>query len=860
MKKYIGFLTLIALAALLLTACFGTNNGGDANAPKKTAYNKIIVEQGANADVSALESLLSDRSGLYVFASDDSVTDTSGEIVVGATNRQISTTAKQKLDAEVKKVTPLHETDSGVGYAIYADGGDVACVASNAALLKKALTALTAKLTESDEALADGYTDIFTVSLHEYKRSVESENDEQKYKKIAEALGEETADALRRLNALFDEKLYLWLANLYDPGRLGENGEYISGGFYYSNSARDNYGYLPDIESTWQAISLLKASGMLEAYNNNAGLALPESMKQTIVAFIHSCQSSETGYYYQPQWGSNVSDSREGRDVGWAVNILAEFGEQPLYDTPTGVKGTLGSATSRLSTSTTVAVSSVMPTASETGFSAHLKNKDTLFAYLDGLDWADPTPGSTDGSSYGTTGGVIASVVTQIKAAGLGDAIIEYLDEKQEEVQENLRDAGMEPNGLWDPIVSYDGVNGLMKIVHVYTTCGAEIKYPTEAIESILAIIRMQGADCDGNDVKNVVLIYNPWTTMSSIIINLRQYGNGAEAERQLKYVRDHSAELISISIEKLAKFEKPDGSYGLNVGAVPHTLYGNNVAVIGSIEGDVNGALCATNGATLAIYKTLEVKDFIGEAKVPIYHDSDFDIFLNELGYLTTIDKQPPVYSSSVYDFEDYDAGTAADGLGGIQAVKLEGTVLEVAESPKGAGNVLMFEKDSTPTGDSFTLPMTQVSPSSNCSTLSFRMYLDEVKVATYLFQIKLNLCYNLSLKKIGNEIFLGDIPNDSAGVSVGFNSFGFKIELKRWYDIRIEYYALEENSVITKVYVDDALIAISTNHMFTDRGKNPYLKSSQAIFYSDGTSDLRAYFDDITAELIYKEFDEEE
>ena len=65
MKKYIGFLTLIASAALLLTACFGTNNGGDANAPKKTAYNKIIVEWGANADVSALESLLSDRSGLY---------------------------------------------------------------------------------------------------------------------------------------------------------------------------------------------------------------------------------------------------------------------------------------------------------------------------------------------------------------------------------------------------------------------------------------------------------------------------------------------------------------------------------------------------------------------------------------------------------------------------------------------------------------------------------------------------------------------------------------------------------------------------------------------------------------------------
>ena len=54
-------------------------------------------------------------------------------------------------------------------------------------------------------------------------------------------------EAVRDFYANFfdPEKLIRWWAGLYDPE---------IGGFYYSNSARDNAGFLPDMESTYQIL------------------------------------------------------------------------------------------------------------------------------------------------------------------------------------------------------------------------------------------------------------------------------------------------------------------------------------------------------------------------------------------------------------------------------------------------------------------------------------------------------------------------------------------------------------------------------------------------------------------------------
>ena len=67
--------------------------------------------------------------------------------------------------------------------------------------------------------------------------------------------GKEFVAAMKEHNDIYKDQLYLWLASLYDKE---------TGGFYYSITGRDNEPFRPDIESTYQAVSLILGSGLLE--------------------------------------------------------------------------------------------------------------------------------------------------------------------------------------------------------------------------------------------------------------------------------------------------------------------------------------------------------------------------------------------------------------------------------------------------------------------------------------------------------------------------------------------------------------------------------------------------------------------
>ena len=73
------------------------------------------------------------------------------------------------------------------------------------------------------------------------------------WKELEQIAPPEVVDALKNLNAFYDgSKIADWMANLYDPE---------VGGFYYSNSARDTEGFLPDLESTVQLLRWTEANG-----------------------------------------------------------------------------------------------------------------------------------------------------------------------------------------------------------------------------------------------------------------------------------------------------------------------------------------------------------------------------------------------------------------------------------------------------------------------------------------------------------------------------------------------------------------------------------------------------------------------
>ena len=92
--------------------------------------------------------------------------------------------------------------------------------------------------------------------------------------------GKEFVAAMKDLYTIYDQREVTWLANLFD---------YEIGGFYYSNSARDNaqvesrgkmFDLLPDMESTLQATGFLISSGMIESYDE-----IPDWLREKLVEF-----------------------------------------------------------------------------------------------------------------------------------------------------------------------------------------------------------------------------------------------------------------------------------------------------------------------------------------------------------------------------------------------------------------------------------------------------------------------------------------------------------------------------------------------------------------------------------------------
>ena len=62
---------------------------------------------------------------------------------------------------------------------------------------------------------------------------------EEKFAIVENTLGKAARKALEELYSLFDERVYLWVAELYDP---------CEGGFYYATSARYLWYFFDSVE------------------------------------------------------------------------------------------------------------------------------------------------------------------------------------------------------------------------------------------------------------------------------------------------------------------------------------------------------------------------------------------------------------------------------------------------------------------------------------------------------------------------------------------------------------------------------------------------------------------------------------
>lgn len=358
------------------------------------------------------------------------------------------------------------------------------------------------------------------------------------YDKIKTTHDKETYEAFCELQSLYTDGIYKWYASLWEPK---------IGGFYYSISARDNDGFLPDIESTAQLLGYVEELGLVPNL-----IDLPDGMKKKLIAFLQGLQDKDDGYFYHPQWGKNVNESRKARDMSNAINTLKKLGSSPLYPT----------ALDRIAKASAEKTAN----AEESTIPAFLRSADALKEYLESF--------KINENSY-LAGHKTTSISAQIKAAGLSDVCGEFLDSTQHE------------NGLWENELTYRASNGLMKISCAYTTLGRPFPNLQKAFDSAI--------DVAAGDIPVTALVdvFNPPFTLLNLLENMKLTGDDENYKKAKSRLRERGAELLRATKKKVEVFAKPDGSFSYLPKASSSTSQGCK-ASLGVDEGDVNATSLA--------------------------------------------------------------------------------------------------------------------------------------------------------------------------------------------------------------------------------------------------------------------------
>ena len=411
---------------------------------------------------------------------------------------------------------------------------------------------------------------------------------ELQWKELEEKLGEKHGKAIvlamKELYEVFGHSIITWMASLYDPEH---------GAWYYSKSAQNTDGYLPNAESTLGGVG-----GYFESMGSTGGKPyedfLPTWLREKVSNFIYNLQDPD-GYFYHPQWGKNISHLKKSRDLGTCKTLLRRMtGTTPKYTVPgapkkDGESYDINNAPERFRT-----------VENYENYLYHQLNFETR-AYHSGSEMSSQM-GEVE--SYGAILGVDFVKMT-----------LDFITTKQRE-----------DNGLWNPTKDYHGTNGLQKISKIYNWYNRQIPYALKALESTMEIIMSDapvGASVD---------VYNPWHALGSVVYNLRHFHGYSEEEfaEIMDRVYAWAPEAIRKSAKKMEVFKKPDGGMSYCVETSSATDQGCPAAVPGSREGDVNGMGCAS-AIVPSIYSGLGFDGVI----VPLYSFEDF------MEYISLVEKR---------------------------------------------------------------------------------------------------------------------------------------------------------------------------------------------------------------------------
>lgn len=885
-KKIILALLVTLVATLLLASC---DKGGVTEpviGPDKYVYTPGVLptivynrELDKETQGSIYRSVKSAIGEAPYYGYDNYIDPTEHEIVFGKTSRSISQKAYRKLRLMQAN------TDYEVSYLIYASGNSVAIAYDEDVTginKEQALNYFVDNYVSGKDSLLlnPGVVYSTTYSLLAYCEEIDAAIQAERWanleayliKTLSEdenigfteaqsiAAAKEMMDAIRYHYSIYDSEMVLWLANLYEPfvchcgeckpGTLSCAG----GGFYFSNSARDNPGYLPDIESTAQALGSISSLGMTSYTGGGYAKVLPEWMKQQIVVFLRYLQD-EDGYFRHPQWEQEYSQgpyaSRLARDLGNAVSVLYGLDSGPRYNTPNGDAGDGGPVTpEHYLTSSVQSMTSVAANVSKVVASAEivdwLKDLDSLKAYLDGLY---NSQGSLGFYSIGNTmTSQMAQIVAQdrkLHTYGTENSMVKYVIDwfnmHQERVQKERAEQGLAPNGLWQVPTNYNAVNGLLKIIGVYNKAGVEMKYAEEA--TLAAIDAITSTEKVGAGVD----LYNTWFAINGVLSNIHNYGTDRSLEgRLLARLYTGAPEAIRVSGDKMALFERLDHSFSYTPGGSTSTSQGMPTAIPGSAEGDVNGNVIASCGHIGNMYAALDIPE---ECRIPIYGHKELVMFLTELDGLGPVQKitgDDGGFSEPLH----FDDDVVGDGPSGINAsLKSSGSFATVIEDPRtgASGNVLHFV--SNPGGGDSVNVLNTGSKTGTMQVFEGEFCVNTGTTHTYVTQIFIGQDAMLAIKIEGGKVCVYESTTGSNSSSI-YLLLG-KFDFGEWFKVKVEHFNGTTDTVRNKLYINDTLVAITDNYYGKDkRGnettpKNGKLSNVQIYIMQDYKADI--YMDNL-------------
>ena len=817
-------------------------NGGSAD----TLPTGYIYENGSELKIVfsdsrlfELATALKDRITNYSTATVTLVSDTEEkyehEIILGVTDRPLSGKAYRRLSR-------MYKSEGNTAYTLYSDGSSVAvafdddfygsAMANSVGYLSESIIAKNSSLSLPVGRIAEReYDPLEGVRELDKKRQDEqfAALAEEITEKYGEGYAEATVEALRDYYSLYTDNLVLWFANLYDPA---------VGGYYYSNSARDTVGFLPDVESTTQSLNFIVGSGMAQSVGGRYSDVISDTMREEIVGFVRGLQD-KNGYFYHPQWGKELTDvnvSRRSRDLNWATGILKALGANPIYDTPSGMKGESASPVSMmgmLGSSVTAAVSrAVIPTASSATVSAQLRTKEALLEYLDAFDMKNDSYFA--GNELASQAGEILERDKQLESAGAdwraSEVIIDFLNRKQ-----------IPETGTWHYERNYMGVNGLLKISSLYNSLGAKINYPLVAAESAIAAITTS------EEPLTICYAYNAWFSVTNIQKNLREYSDDKEeGEKQAAAlslaIMENAPESIRATKEKYLKFLKYDGSFSYNQTSSAANAQGLPVAIPGTNEGDVNATEIGTAGVLGHIYGAL------GLRKVPFFGDSHRLLYLHTIDSLGAVIKDAENGDIGYVTYDEDSPGREPSDVTGSRTSSGSLTVIRDEREGK-TGNVLKLVSVNDG-GDTLVYSCDSMRADLKCFVFETEMCVTSSDVSGNIMQIYLgNKAYMLNVKVENGKIRLSDVSSGSNPRLE--NDFGVEIELGKWFHLKAEYYAADEENVRAKVYVDGELVGVTDNYYDASaarlngkRGK-PNQHYTEASVYAMSYHNMEVLFD---------------